>query len=177
MALVINTRMVAGAVGMAALMASAPAMAGRCGHSYPVDAPTTLSKVARACNVSLSALREANTGVDPNYVSPGEHLAIPDEIASASDVPSGGADLGVASGGYSSPIYHYAEYTEPPRTPSAKTNGQYGSATSPYFVQASATAPLAFNENMTLSYQKRSAARIRHAGVQATPFLFLIIWY
>jgi|GEM_PF-1380913 len=69
-----------GAVGAAFLAAASPAAAGRCGHSYPVDAPTTLEKVARECNVNLSALYEANPGVDPRNVRPGQYLAVPDEI-------------------------------------------------------------------------------------------------
>ncbi|VAW00335.1 hypothetical protein MNBD_ALPHA05-1330, partial [hydrothermal vent metagenome] len=72
-------------VGVAALSAAffvlaTPASAGRCGHSYAVDAPTTLVTVARQCNVNLSALYEANPGVDPRNVRPGEYLAVPDEI-------------------------------------------------------------------------------------------------
>lgn len=153
----------AGAASVAALTLATPAMAGRCGHSYPVESPTTLAEVARACNVSLSALREANTGVDPDYVRPGQHLAVPDEIASATDVPSASADLGVADGGYSAPIYRYAEYTEPAPQSSKVASDAYVASTSPYFVQASATAPFV-SEDERLSYQQRSAARIRNAG-------------
>ncbi|MEO1135426.1 MAG: hypothetical protein AAFW68_02305 [Pseudomonadota bacterium] len=150
--------------------------AGRCGYSFPVDAPTTLAKVARACNVSLAALREANPGVDPAYVSPGEHLAVPDEIDNAADVPAGDANVGLGNiEAAAAPIYRYVEYTEPARSGS-QASGQgktqslaYGSATSPYYVQASTfnTRPY-FRENETLSYQKRSAARIRNAGVPIT---------
>ncbi len=71
-----------GAVGAAFFVMAAPAQAGRCGHSYAVDAPTTLVTVARQCNVNLSALYEANPGVDPRNVRPGEYLAVPDEIDS-----------------------------------------------------------------------------------------------
>ncbi len=70
-----------GAVSAAFFVLAAPASAGRCGHSYAVDAPTTLVTVARQCNVNLSALYEANPGVDPRNVRPGEYLAVPDEIA------------------------------------------------------------------------------------------------
>lgn len=156
-------------------LSAVPAMAGgRCGHSYPVDAPTTLAKVARACNVSLAALREANPGVDPGYVSPGEHLAVPDEIDNASDVPAGGANLGLDNSGASpAPIYRYVEYTEPARrNADNKTSAQsssYGSTVSPYYVQASlGGAPRFVRENENLSYQKRSAARIRNAGLPIT---------
>ncbi len=161
------------------LLAASPAMAGRCGHSYPVDAPTTLAKVARACNVSLSALREANTGVNPDYVSPGEHLAVPDEISSANDIPSGSANVEVAETYYDTPIYHYAEYTEPARAPApapsyASPNGvaptYISSSTAPYFVRASAlSTPVSMRDDKSLSYQQRSAARIRNAGVVSYP--------
>jgi LysM repeat protein len=154
-----------GAVALGALVMATPAAAGRCGHSFPVDTPTTLAKVARACNVSLSALREANTGVDPDYVSPGEHLAVPDEIA-ASDVPSGGGDLGVGDSGYYTPVYQYAEYNEP--APSPRPESSYASSTSPYYYQASYT-PAPALEDPNLSYQKRSASRIRNAGVSFAP--------
>lgn len=59
---------------------STPAMAGRCGGSLAIDAPTTLAEVSSRCNVSLAGLREANPGVDPANVRPGEHLAMPDEV-------------------------------------------------------------------------------------------------
>ena len=65
-------------VGAIALLATGTAnAAGPCGFRLPVDSPTTLSKVARACQVTVSQLREANPGVNPGNVRPGEHLAIP----------------------------------------------------------------------------------------------------
>ena len=165
MAMKLNRTMLAAGAAGAAVMMATPAMAGRCGHSYAVDAPTTLAKVARACNVSLSALREANTGVDPSYVRPGEHLAVPDEIASATDIPSGSADVGVDYSGSSVPIYQYAEYTEPAPQPSKPEAVVYtASSGNPYFVQASYTAPYVAEDDR-LSYQQKSAARIRNAGV------------
>lgn len=150
--------------------------AGRCGYSLPVDAPTTLAKVARACNVSLAALREANPGVDPAYVSPGEHLAVPDEIAKAPDIPAGDANVGLGNVDTTPAlIYRYVEYREPVRSGGQSSNQSkaqssgFGSATSPYYVQVSAFgARPDFRENETLSYQKRSAARIRNAGVPIT---------
>jgi len=164
MAMKLNRTTVA-ASAVALVMMATPAMAGRCGHSYAVDAPTTLAKVARACNVSLSALREANTSVDPDYVRPGEHLAVPDEIASATDVPAGGADLGVDDSGYSTPVYRYAEYTEPaPKAEKANLLVNAASSNDPYFIQASYGAPYV-PEDERLSYQQRSAARIRNAGI------------
>ncbi len=160
------------------VLSASPAMAGRCGHSYAVDAPITLAKVARACNVSLSALREANTGVDPNYVAPGEHLAIPDEIATATDVPAGGANLEVDDGYGYSPIYKYAEYSEPSYQHSHDGVSQTSAApvyvsstaTEPYFIRASALGvPSTMREDKNLSYQKLSASRIRNAGISTFP--------
>ena len=175
--MVLSSRLKAGlaASAVAVAMSASPAMAGRCGHSYPVDAPVTLAKVARACNVSLAALKEANPGVDPDYVTPGHHLAVPDEIAAA-DVPAGDANVGLADGGYDAPIYRYAEYTEPapaprPRTASAEEN-LYDGAYPSYFIRTSAYgSPQPFFEDPNLSYQKLSAARIRHAGVTTPPAL------
>jgi len=54
--------------------------AGRCGGVYAVDSATTLTRVAQRCHVNLSALYEANPGVDPSNVRPGARLAIPSEI-------------------------------------------------------------------------------------------------
>lgn len=147
--------------------------AGRCGYSLPVDSPTTLAKVARACNVSLAALREANPGVDPAYVAPGEHLAVPDEIDKAPDVPAGSANIALPEADATpAPIYRYVEYTEPARATTRKADqneaqsSAYRTASSPYYVQVSAFEERPdFRERETLSYQKRSAARIRNAGV------------
>lgn len=165
--LILKSGLAAGAAILATALT--PAQAGRCGHSYPVDAPVTLAKVARACNVSLSALKEANPGVDPDYVTPGHHLAVPDEIAAA-DVPSGGADLSVDDDYYDAPVYRYAEYSEPAPSPLRKdVDGEAG--VSPYFVRTSAYgAPQGAFEDPKLSYQKRSAERIRHAGVTSPAF-------
>jgi len=71
---------VAGAVlACVAGLSAAPASANRCGNSFAVDQAITLSKVARQCNVRLSELIEANPGVNPSHVRPGQHLAVPDE--------------------------------------------------------------------------------------------------
>ncbi len=67
-----------------AMVAASPASAaGSCGGFYAVDAPTTLTHVAKACRVSVASLREANPGVNPGNVRPGEHLAVPVGIAHA----------------------------------------------------------------------------------------------
>ncbi len=155
-------------------LAASPAMAGRCGHSYPVDAPVSLAEVARACNVSLAALKEANPGVNPDAVRPGHHLAVPDEIEAATDIPPGYANVAAAEDYAQASVYRYAEYTEPaPRkkpapSPSLASAG-YAANASPYFVRASANAPGIFIDDRNLSYQQLSAARIRHAGQPAAP--------
>ena len=64
-------------IGYAIFAATPVAAAGSCGGFYAVDAPTTLTRVAQACRVSFASLREANPGVDPGNVRPGEHLAVP----------------------------------------------------------------------------------------------------
>ena len=79
----------AGAAIAASLIASSASAGNRCGGSLGVDAPTTLASVARRCNVNLSALYEANPGVDPRNVAPGTYLAIPDEIDDVAGVSSG----------------------------------------------------------------------------------------
>ena len=68
-------------ISLAVLAASPASAAGSCGGFYAVDAPTTLNFVARACRVTLASLREANPGVNPGNVRPGEHLAVPTSIS------------------------------------------------------------------------------------------------
>ncbi|PQA86713.1 LysM peptidoglycan-binding domain-containing protein [Hyphococcus luteus] len=172
--LTLRTGLVAGAVILT--LSAGPAMAGRCGHSYPVDVPVSLVEVARACNVSLAALKEANPGVNPASVRPGRHLAVPDEIDAATDIPPGYANVEAAGGDYNeTPIYRYVEYNEPAAAPSPNPKAAnvaaagYAANASPYFVRASTGAPQPFFEDRNLSYQQRSAARIRHAVAMTTP--------
>lgn len=68
-------------MGLVILAASPASAAGSCGGFYAVDAPTTLNRVAQACRVTVASLREANPGVNPGNVRPGEHLAVPVGIA------------------------------------------------------------------------------------------------
>ena len=101
---------VAGVTAISAvIMSSTPALANRCGNSLPVDAPTKLVDVARKCNVNLSELYEANPGVDPGDVRPGEHLAIPDErergVVAAAPAPVNDDDV-TTSESASKPIAH-----------------------------------------------------------------------
>ena len=69
----------AGAAIIAAMVASPALASNRCGGSLAIDAPTSLAEIAQRCNVNLSALYEANPGVDPRNVTSGTYLAIPDE--------------------------------------------------------------------------------------------------
>lgn len=166
------------AVALGALCAGAlfagPAMAGRCGGAYPVDAPTTLTKVARACNVSLKALIEANPGVDPDYVSPGEHLAVPDEAPLHSDAVPTVADGGdVAEQDDWRP--RYVEWTGDEAVPATDAaavttvNAVAPAAGSDQFYFYGASVANGFvphtDESGHLSYQKRAAERIRVAGL------------
>jgi LysM repeat protein len=165
-------RAAACAILAAGLAAATPAMAGRCGHSYAVDTPTTLSKVARACNVSYGALVEANRGVDPSYVRPGEHLAVPDEIEYAGDIGAPGPedpvidDEPVVSHPYvaSRPVNSYRSYYDD----SSDVRRVNVSASATYFDTYN-TAPIHAQRDERLSYQKLSAARIRNAGYAPAP--------
>lgn len=82
-----------GIISVLAMTAVSQASASPCGGAYAVDAPTTLSRVARACSVSLNALREANPGVNPGNVRPGQHLSVPAEApyGTASPIASAAA--------------------------------------------------------------------------------------
>ena len=81
------TRTIAGisAAAGAAIFAMPAAAAGSCGGFYAVDAPTSLAKVAQACRVTIASLREANPGVNPANVRPGEHLAVPISLLHAAE--------------------------------------------------------------------------------------------
>lgn len=180
-------RSAACAIIIAGFAAATPANAGRCGYSYPVDAPTTLGKVARACNVSLSALREANPGVDPANVRPGQHLAVPDEIDTAhastaqttvqsavSDPQTSSADQseqGAHPYIVSRPVNTYRAYYDDTVSdevvPVSRANSVTPLATS-YYLQGGGEG---FERRHTrdderLSYQKQSANRIRNAGIK-----------
>lgn len=168
-------RAAACAIVAAGLSAATPALAGRCGHSYAVDAPTTLSKVARACNVSYKALVEANRGVDPAYVRPGEHLAVPDEIEYAGDISAPGPedpvsdDAPVVSHPYaaSRPVNSYRSYYDD-SSDVRRVNVSASSGPATYF-DTYATGPVHARHDSRLSYQKLSAARIRSAGHAPAP--------
>ncbi len=152
--------------------AATPALAGRCGHSYAVDAPTTLSKVARACNVSFRALVEANRGVDPAYVRPGEHLAVPGETEYAGDISvpviEPVADPDVRHPYItSSPGASYRDYYDDRASDVRRVNVNAYDGPSTYF--DTRNAPVHARHDGGLSYQKFSAARIRTAGLMMQP--------
>ncbi len=158
----------------AGLCAATPAVAGRCGHSYAVDAPTTLSKVARACNVSYAALLEANRGVDPGNVRPGQHLAIPDEVADASEIAAPASD---AAADKPSQIAHPYISARPESAYSTYFDG--GAGVQPVNARAPSASATYFDSigmpiharSSRLSYQKLSAARIRNAGIARVPIV------
>ncbi|WDI31164.1 LysM domain-containing protein [Hyphococcus flavus] len=168
-------RMLTGAVFIAGFAAASPAMAGRCGHSYAVDTPTTLAKVARACNVSYAALAEANRGVDPGYVRPGQHLAVPDEIDNPSDpaAPAPVVDPVETSPSVqhpyiaSRPVNSYRSYYDD-REQVRRINASANREATTYF-DTVGVSPVHTRRESRLSYQKLAAARIRAAGAPATP--------
>jgi len=182
-----------GAVSAAFFVMAAPASAGRCGHSYAVDAPTTLVTVARQCNVNLSALYEANPGVDPSNVRPGEYLAVPDEITrsaiSVADAPSAQsfavqpASTDSQAHGVSGTIINDAGINDAGR---AGMGGDFPGVAQriSYRDQWSSSSsrsawrreePLGARQHAnsdTLSYQRLSALRIESAGLPAAPARF-----
>jgi LysM repeat protein len=185
-----------GAVGAAFFILAAPASAGRCGHSYAVDAPTTLVTVARQCNVNLSALYEANPGVDPSNVRPGEYLAVPDEItgstapvadassaqpssAQPSSVQSASADS--LAHGVSGTIINDAgdagdaglggNYPGIAQRISYRDQWGSSSSRSAWRREESLGARQHANSD-TLSYQRLSALRIESAGLPTAPARF-----
>ncbi len=179
-----------GAVSAAFFVLAAPASAGRCGNSYAVDAPTTLVTVARQCNVNLSALYEANPGVDPRNVRPGEYLALPDEITrstiplvdapvadaptvqpASTDRPAHGvsgtiiSDAGISDAGLGGDF--------PGAAQRISYRNQWGSSSSRSAWRRE--EPLGARQHAnsdTLSYQRLSALRIESAGLPTSPTRF-----
>ncbi len=167
-------------VAIAAALLATPAAAGRCGGSLAVDAPTTLAEVARRCNVNLSALYEANPGVDPRNVISGTYLAIPDEIAeyAAPDAPS--APVVVATNdtddGYYGPVTDdhglsgdypdeaIRDYDARVSTRVRVRDVQLASRDPVWLREATGGGARSYAADR-LSYQRRSAARIHSAGV------------
>jgi LysM repeat protein len=54
-----------------------PASGAPCPNPYTVQQGDWIYKIARNCNVAVSALIAANPGVDPNAISPGQQLNMP----------------------------------------------------------------------------------------------------
>ena len=175
----------AGAAGatMAVLAIEPAAATGRCGGSLAIDAATSLAEVARRCNVNLSALYEANPGVDPRHVRPGTYLAMPDEI-----------DAFAPSGAPSVPTIVTAnDATDQQRDPITDDHGLGGryvnesrravdarlstrarvrdarlASTDPVWLREATGGGARSYAADRLSYQQRSAARIHSAGVPSS---------
>ena len=165
----------------AAMLAVTPAFAGaRCGGSLAIDAATTLTEVARRCNVNLSDLYEANPGVDPRNVVPGTYLAIPDERDdyAPARVPVGGAnDSGSATntpitddhglaGDYSDEAIR--AYDARLSTRVRLRNVRLASDDPVWRREATGGGARSYAADRR-SYQQRSAARIHSAGAPVFP--------
>lgn len=179
--------------GLSALAASSGALfsdaaASPCGGAFAVDAPTTLGKVARACGVSVAALREANPGVNPGDVRPGQHLSVPpaQPSGSAASLASGPAPTGGMSGGggaaaSSHPFIVSPEYAAGGAGEGDKIATSLGAqwrdndATvrvrdakvaedAPVWLSQDANTGGHYGGTSRLSFQKQSAIRIRNAG-------------
>ncbi|MEM8937409.1 MAG: LysM domain-containing protein [Pseudomonadota bacterium] len=189
-------RVICGAAFSAAAAIATPAAAGPCGGSYPVDRETTLSAVASACGVSYGALREANPGVDPGAVRPGEHLSIP--FTDDADAPRlAGRSAGTNSSTEKPiPSVELADrrvitdvvaddtgigsYTAAPdRVPNARFAGRVRARDARidagprgWIRTASASGQQYVSTADRLSFQQRSAMRIANAGYDAAPTVF-----
>lgn len=182
MALTSTTKLAlaASATALCAVLAT-PASAGRCGYQYPVDAPTTLSKVARACNVSLAALREANPGVDPGNVRPGQHLALPDEgtILEARSFTTDDQNTSSGASHNDDSSYDYVRDDEGlAREPFYQVNTRARDARRIQAKAESDSAPIWLGSDRTsghgreterMSFQQLSALRIRTASLPQAP--------
>lgn len=163
-------------VAIAVSMIASPSLAAnRCGGSLAIDAPTSLAEIAQRCNVNLSALYEANPGVDPRNVASGTYLAIPDEVADyvASGVrttPTQVATINTADNnavhGQSGDITEEATRDYDARVSSRLRIRDVQLASSdPVWMRASTGGGARSYAADRASYQQRSAARIHNAGV------------
>ena len=64
-------------------LSAGPAWASICGHVYNVSTPTTLGAVAKACQLSLIALHEANPQAAGRMLESGERVQLPSPTQSA----------------------------------------------------------------------------------------------
>ncbi|NOX95143.1 MAG: LysM peptidoglycan-binding domain-containing protein [Alphaproteobacteria bacterium] len=191
------TAAVSSAVMTAGLMVTGMSAfaAGRCGGVYAVDSATTLTRVAQRCHVSLSALYEANPGVDPSNVRPGARLAIPSEInrysvgatysAPDSSTPDNTGDASTTTDTYSRSVRY-----DPPMQSSdydLMDSDRYSHRTGVRDIRGEGQAPSWMRTEVSndgndggmsggggrylindrLSYQKQSALRIHNAAVPA----------
>ncbi len=170
----------AGIAVAAAFIATPSLAANRCGGSLAVDAPTSLAEVARRCNVNLSALYEANPGVDPRNVTSGTYLAIPDETADYGSSGAGAVRPIVATKNTDDDYYGLVtddhglsddhrndairDYDARVSTRVRVRDVQLASSDPVWLREATGGGARSYAADR-MSYQQRSAARIHSAGV------------
>ena len=174
------------AIGAGAVTAASPAAANRCGGSYPVDTPTTLADVAKRCNVGLADLREANPGVDPSDVRPGEYLALPDEIdeyAPSSSAPPAPETQTAAGPAGRTPFTDDTGMTvddvltdvrggDGRAAHRIRVRDHNAASGRPIWLAPEAPQGGRYSATGAMSYQKLSAARIHNAGVASPTIRF-----
>ncbi len=67
---------------------------GACTSPYTVQAGEWLAVIARKCGVTTTALISANPGINPNYVFPGQKIAIPGASSGGKGTAPGGTTGG-----------------------------------------------------------------------------------
>lgn len=161
-------------LAIAVSMMAAPSLAAnRCGGSLAIDAPTSLAEIAQRCNVNLSALYEANPGVDPRNVTSGTYLAIPDEVtdyasSSVQTTPTQVAtiDASDVDHGRSGEFPKEATRDYDARVSSRlRIRDVQLASRDPVWMRASTGGGARSYAADRASYQQRSAARIHNAGV------------
>lgn len=173
-------------VSFAGVMISPAFAAGRCGGSLAIDAATTLAEVARRCNVNLSALYEANPGVDPRNVTSGTYLAMPDEIDQFANNGASSVSLGDGSKEVVASTDHTQEFRDDRGlgdwraddvsrvydarlSTRARVHDLRRSSSDPVWIRETTGGGQRSSAADRLSYQQRSALRIHNAGVPVIP--------
>jgi len=164
------------ALGVGALTLATAEATGRCGGVYPADAPTTLQAVAGQCNVRVSDLREANPGVDPDHVLPGERIAIPSEIDPYANAATEIVEQAIAETNESETSSNaYAGITSSFRVDPSRAahrirvrdhrTSASGRASGVIWFSRESTQASRYSASAPLSFQKLAARRIHTAGL------------
>ena len=139
----------------------ASAHASTCGGALIIDEPTSLTKIAKRCNVSVTALREANPSLS-NAISSGAYVAIPTQRLHAAAQPTNTEETENSSNQISA-------LTPPSQSKITRDGYTIRDARARWINEVRGTSGRQISNPAGLSYQKLSAFRIHNASVPSVP--------